>query len=714
MQALQARRIGQVEGAIHYLQRVVELSPNHLPANVQIAACLESIGESEAARYFQHRSELLSELEAILNLMRSEIDEAMIARAVDRLGQLGRYWEAAGWLNLMPQLGFEDSLARQSFGDFARLAAQNPDQNATFKSDIAPFNLERFHEPNWGLEPGGEYRAKNDRSRLQNTAVHWQLKDEAKIAGIDFKYFEGTNEETRLQHIFNVVGGGMAVVDFDLDSWPDLHIAQANDWRAKNAEPAALDSLYRNINGVEFKDVASLANLIESGFSHGVCAGDFDQDGFPDLYVSNLGSNRLFRNNGDGTFLEISNTAGVSGEQWSITSVLADFSGDGLPDLYVGNYSKLQETAEKECHLSNGEPMACTPDVLPAESDRLYLNLGDGRFADITDESNIRETTGRALALIAWDFTGNGRTSLFVANDTSANFLFHNIETDSNGIPQFNEEGILRGVALDADGNAQASMGVAASDANGDGSIDLFVTNFEHESNTFYSQGIDGLFLDLTRQYGLRDAGFGMLGFGTQFLDIDGDGWDDLVATNGHVDKSQNSAERDRMRPQLFHNVDGQAFVEIPNDLLGEFFQNEFLGRGLAALDWNKDQRMDFAVSNLHAPFSLISNKTPTNGQCLVVRLVSKSGVRDGSGSKVRVQIGGRNHYRLAVAGGGYLTTNQSEYVFNSPPGKSIDELEVIWRNGKSQRWNGVPPSCDITLVEDNPEWIAVEKRQHD
>ncbi len=708
VQGLQARRIGQAEGAIHCLLKAIQLSPNHLPANVQMAACLESVGASEAAKYFQHRAELLSELEAILNLMRSETDEKMIVRAVDRLGQLGRYWEAAGWLNLMPQLGFENNSAQHSLDYFARLAAKNPDQNATLKSDIAGFHLERFDEPNWGLESRSEYRSKNDRTS-PNTAVDWQMNDEAPAAGINFTYFEGTTEETRLQHIFNVVGGGMAVVDYDLDSWPDLHIAQANDWREKNSEPAHLDSLYRNINGVEFKDVATLANMIESGFSHGVCSGDFDQDGFPDLYVSNLGTNRLFHNNGDGTFLDITAIADVAGNEWSITSVLADFSGDGLPDLYVGNYSKLDETSAKECHRSTGEPMACTPDVLTAESDRLYLNLGDGRFTDITVTSNIRETSGRALALIAWDFTGSGRTSLFVANDTSANFLFNNLETNSNGIPQFNEEGILRGVAFDADGNAQASMGVAVSDANGDGKIDLFVTNFEHESNTFYSQSDDGLFLDLTRQYGLRDAGFGMLGFGTQFLDIDGDGWDDLVTTNGHVDKRRNAAEQDRMSPQLFQNIAGEIFEEIPNDSLGSFFQHKFLGRGLSKLDWNKDRRVDFAVSNLHAPFSLVTNKTPSSGQPLIVRLISTSSVRDGSGAAIRVKIQGQNHFQLAVAGGGYLTTNQPEYIFYVPQGHTIQELEVIWRNGKSQRWDGISVPGEITLVESRAAWIQIK-----
>jgi len=700
VQGLQARRIGQTDGAIHCFLKAIQLSPNHLSANLQIAGCLESIGKSEAAQLFQRRAALLSELDAILSLLRDKIDEQVMIRAADRLGQLGRYWEAAGWLYVVSRLDLPYDLTLPTPWQWGRLAVRDPDQNSTIAGQIASLDIERFAEPNWGRQAAARVRSPPQESLAQGSLVNWEFTDEAEVAGIYFTYFEGTTEETRLQHIFNVVGGGMAALDFDLDSWPDLHIAQANDWRAGDDQPVVLDSLYRNRNGIRFEDVATVANLIEPGFSHGVCAEDFDQDGFPDVSVSNLGANRLFHNNGDGTFDDVTSIADVAGNEWSITSVLADFSGDGLPDLYVGNYSKRDETARKECHRSTGEQMACTPDVLTAESDRLYLNLGDGRFRDVTDVSRIHETSGRALALIAWNFTGNGRASLFVANDTSANFLFHNLDTNSDGIPEFSEEGVLRGLAFDADGNAQASMGVAASDANGDGQIDLFVTNFERESNAFYSQSPDGLFLDFTRQFGLRDSGFGMLGFGTQFADLDGDGWEDLIVTNGHVDKPVDSARQDRMQPQLFRNMQGNSFTEIPTDLLGPFFQQVYLGRGLATLDWNKDGTTDFAVSNLAAPFSLVTNRTPSSSDPVVVRLISTSGVRDGSGATIRARIAGRDHFRLAVAGGGYLTTNEQTYSLYVPNGEVIEELEVTWSNGEVELWNMPPKSPEFVLVK--------------
>lgn len=701
VQGMQARRVGQTEGAIHCFLKTIELSPNHLPANVQIAGCLESIGRSEAAQYFQQRAELLSELETILSQLRSEINVSVMRKAADRLGRLGRYWEAAGWLYVASQLYLPGDTIPAQKVHWAQRAAMNPDQNATVAAEIASLEIDQFAEPNWSSVGAVRVELTPSETSPIGEPVQWEFTDEAAKAGIDFSYFEGTTEETRLQHIFNVVGGGMAAFDFDLDSWPDLHIAQANDWRAGENQPMVIDRLYRNRRGIQYEDVASTANLIEDGFSHGICAGDFDQDGFPDVYVSNLGANRLFRNNGDGTFEDVTTTSDVAGKEWSITSVLADFSGDGLPDLYVGNYSKLEETSTKICQRSTGEQMACTPDLLTAESDRLYLNLGDGQFRDVTDESGIRENSGRALALVAWDFTGNGRTSLFVANDTSANFLFHNLNTKASGIPEFSEEGVLRGLAFDADGNAQASMGVAAGDANRDGKLDLFVTNFQNESNTFYSQSGDGFYMDLTRQFQLRDSGFGMLGFGTQFADLDGDGWDDLVATNGHVDKRLDASEQDRMPPQLFRNISGNSFTEISAEMLGPFFQNAYLGRGLGTLDWNKDGNIDFGISNLHARFSLVTNHTFSSSAVVAVRLVSTTGMRNGSGAIIRARIAGRDHFRLVVAGGGYLTTNEEQFRFRVPGGKELEALEVTWSNGKVQSWNALPASRELVLVED-------------
>ena len=697
---LQARRIGQTEGAVHCFLKAIELSPSHLPSNVQIASCLESLGQSKVAEIFEQRVALLSDLESMLTILRSDINIGVMKKASDRLAELGRYWEAAGWLHVAQQLDFPGEAVPMN-NQWAMLAIRNPDQNAVLRQQIVSLDIKSFPEPNWQKL----ISEKNpDQSVKQSTladAVNWEFVDDATKAGIDFQYFEGTTEETRLQHIFNVVGGGIAAFDFDLDRWPDLHLAQGNDWRAGSDQPIILDRLYRNRRGVYFQDITQVSGITEPGFSHGVCAADYDQDGFPDVYVSNLGANRLFRNNGDGTFDDVTEVAGVAGDEWSITSVLADFSGDGLPDLYVGNYSQVVETTNKICHYPSGEQMACTPDTLTAASDRLYLSLGDGGFQDMTDVAGVRESSGRALALIVWDFTSNGRPSLFVANDTSANFLLHNVRTNSEGVPEFSEEGVLHGVAFDGDGNAQASMGVAAGDANGDGRIDMFVTNFENESNTFYSQGADGSFFDSTRRFRLRDSGFGMLGFGTQFADLDGDGWDDLVAVNGHVDKGRAPGFSDRMPPQLFQNLRGESFLDASAEIKGTFFKKKYLGRALATLDWNRDGRIDFSVSHIHSPFSLVTNQTSTTSHAVSVRLISRAGMRNAVGARIRARIGGRDHFRMATAGGGYLTTNDDTFYFYVPEGEAIQELEVVWPSGRVQAWTTPPSMKGLVLVED-------------
>ncbi len=711
VQGLQARRSGMTEGAIHCFHQALQLSPNHLPANVQIAACLELVGESQDAQIFKHRVEILSELETLLNRLRDDVDQELILRTADRLAELQRFWEAAGWLYVSSQLDLPADAKHPAslIREWLAKAKYDPQQNAGFRQMLSGLELDRYSEPDWGRLWPRSQQLQTDSETKQTNDLQLVLSDEADALGIDFRYYEGTTYEERLQHIFNVVGGGVAAFDFDNDGWTDLHFAQGCDWKNRDSEPRRIDALYRNLRGQHFSNVAATANLIEPDFSHGVSANDFDLDGFKDVYVCNLGANRLFHNNGDGTFDDISLTAGVAGNEWSIGSVCADLSGDGLPDLYVGNYTRLRETAEKICLRADGQQMACTPDVLLAESDRLYLNLGNGSFGDITDLSEIRETSGRALGMIGWDFSGKGRNSLFVANDTSANFYFENTGTDSDGVPHFREEGVLNGLAFDADGNAQASMGVAAGDANNDGRIDLFITNFSNESNTFYSQGVDGSFYDQTRQLNLRDSGYHMLGFGTQFADIDGDGWDDLFAVNGHVDKNTLEPEGERMRPQIFHNRQGESFQEIPDSSLGEFFQQKHLGRGLATLDWNRDGKTDFAVTHLHAAFSLVTNHTEWTSSPLRIRLITNRN-RTAVGARLRVRVRGRDFYRLAIAGDGYMATNDDDLTVAVPTNSKVEELEVAWPNGERQVWLTPEISGAAILIEGRSQIYSIVK----
>ncbi len=699
VQGLQARRQGQMEGAIRCLLEALELSPNHLGANVQIAGCLNQVGRVEVAAQFGRRAELLAELEGTFNLLRADTDPELMDKAISALSGMGRFWEAAGWAYVKTRLEIPQEGLLDDMHHWLSLAAHEPAATAASFLPTRQLRREDFQPPHWkvpaSLEPRSNLNAMETASRIP-----WSFSEEAERAGIRFTYYEGTNEANRLRHIFNVMGGGLAAVDYDRDGWPDIYLAQANNWREATPSTEHADRLFRNLLGERFADATELAGVGDVSFSHGVTVGDFDQDGFPDIYVGNKGPNRLYHNNGDGTFHDVTDTAGVAGQEWTTSSVFADFTGDGLPDLYVANYTLLDETTRKECQREGGEPMACTPDVLPAEHDRCYLNLGDGTFRDVSQASGVRVPDGKGLGVIAWDFEGTGRLGLFVANDTTPNFLFLNRGTDSDGAPRFSEEGIVRGVAFDVDGNAKASMGVAAADVTGDGRIELFITTFFGESNTLYSQRPDGFFDDLTRPFTLRDSGFWLLGFGCQFVDLDGDGWDDAIATNGHVDQRSSRGDPDRMPPQVFRNLGGKRFEEVPRHELGPFFQGHYLGRGLATLDWNGDGKADAAISHLHAPFALVTNHTPSPNRQLVVRLTGRSGCLDPTGAIVRVRSGSREQIRLQTAGDGFLVANERRLSFAIPRDGQVDELEVRWPAGDTQRWTGVEPGQEILLIE--------------
>ncbi len=653
VQGLQARRQGQMNGAIHCLLQALELSPNHLGANMQIAGCLNQAGHAEIASQFGRRAELLAELEGTLNLLRADADPELMDKAISALSGMGRFWEAAGWAYVKTQMAIPQEGLRNNLRHWLSLASREPAATAVRFLPTRQLRRDEFQSPHWkapeSLVPLSKLTSDQAAARIP-----WSFTDEASSAGIRFNYFEGTHESNRLSHIFNVMGGGLAALDYDRDGWTDIHLAQANNWRDETPSTEHADCLFRNLLGERFQDATALAGVGDTSFSHGVTAGDFDQDGFPDIYIGNKGPNRLYHNNGDGTFRDVTDNAGVGGQEWTTSSVFADFTGDGLPDLYVANYTLLEETARKECRRPDGAPMACTPDVLTAEHDRCYTNLGDGTFRDVSQAAGIRVPDGKGLGVIAWDFEGTGRLGLFIANDTTPNFLFLNRGTDTDGTPQFAEEGVVRGVAFDIDGNAKASMGVAAADATGDGRIDLFITTFFGESNTLYSQRPDRYFDELTRPFSLRDPGFWMLGFGCQFADLDGDGWDDLIATNGHVDQSSSRGDADRMPPQIFRNLEGQWFTEVPREELGPFFQGQYLGRGMATLDWNGDGKPDTAISHLHAPFALVTNHTPALNRQLVVRLAGRRGCLDPTGAVVRVRSGTYEQARLQTVGAGF------------------------------------------------------------
>ncbi len=346
----------------------------------------------------------------------------------------------------------------------------------------------------------------------------------------------------------------------------------------------------------------------------------------------------------------------------------------------------------------------CLPQHFQAAADRLFLNQGDENFDDVAASSGFDADDGKGLGIVVGSFGGSPGLNVFVANDTVANFFFENQESTENGIPRFREIALGSGLALSGAGTAQASMGVAAGDTDGDGTTDLFVTNFHGETNTLYRQLQGGIFEDVTLERKLRQPSLSRLGFGTQFLDADLDGRLDLVVANGHIDNiSQGGRVEYQMRPQFFANQGAAGFREADAQSLGPYFERRVLGRALARLDWNGDGQEEFVVTHLDAPAALLENTTQPAGNYFVIKLRGVHSSRDAIGTVVQVETENLQLTRQLLAGDGFQASNQRVLTFGLGQDDTIRKLTITWPAGQSNEFLNVPA---------NTRWIIIEGKQ--
>lgn len=697
-----AQAHAQLEVAARCFWEAVRTDPEHTSANFHLSVVLDSLGQSAPAEVFRQRAKRLGDYTIAGKSFQLSGDRTSLQTAARLAKELGLLWEAWGWTQLLNQRvpgqsRVVDSMKRlrsqldQLSGQ--ELTRSNPAQNPARQIDLQayPAKVQKVS-------------ASNTHRTVTHSAESSRVTfaDLAESTGLKFQYRNGSQGQSAGNYMYEISGGGVAVLDYDGNGWPDIYLTQGTDWPPRADQREYLDRLYRNLGNGQFEEVSTAARLFENSFSQGPVMGDFDQDGFPDLYVANIGVNRMFHNNGDGTFTDVTSQSGTPGDGWSMSGVLADLNGDSLPDLYVVNYLSGSDLFERAC-LKDGTLRTCSPHEFSAAQDRFFLNLGDGRFADRTSEAGLVVPDGKGMGIVAADFDGTGRLSLFVANDAVPNFFFVNETASRGGEPHFAERGYASGLAVDADGRAQACMGVAADDANGDGLVDLFVTNFRGESKTLYLNQSQLTFTDDTRRTGLREASLDMLGFGTQFLDGELDGYPDLVVTNGHIGDLRASGIPFQMRPQYFRNHGQAQFVELPAATLGPFFQEKHLGRGLARLDWNRDGRDDFVVSHLTTPVALVTNQTESAGHFVAIQLRGVTSERDAIGTRVWVTSGSQKWCRQLTAGDGYQASNQRQLVFGLGQSTQIDRVEVHWPAGTTQ---------DLGPLQVDREYLLIEGRQ--
>ncbi len=695
-----ASHAGQTRVAVRCFLESVARSFNHVRANYQLSLLLNEGGNRNLADRFSVRADRLAKLELeFVGLIDSPRADGL-KRAATLLEQLGRFHEAAGIYDLALRiLRDEPKWARPG----VKRVSQQIDYQASFI--VVAANPMRGIDLTQYPLPDVHTIKRSSRSPMTVSDVDVTFTDVARQVGLNFTYFNGSETPRGLNHIFETTGGGVASLDFNGDAWPDLYFSQGGDLPPQTDSFEHCDALFRNLGGDRFENVSALAGLGDHLFGQGVTVGDYNDDGFPDLYVANLGTNRLYTNNGDGTFQDVTNEAGCAGDAWTLSCVMADLNGDAFPDIYAVNYLTMQSVLDRLCR-KNGHPQTCAPTLFPAEQDRLYLNLGDGHFSDVTDGAGITLPDGKGLGIIAADFDGSGRLSLFVGNDTATNFFFVNQTTHLGGDLSFAESGLLMGLGVGGKGRAQATMGIAADDANGDGLIDIFTTNFYADANSMYVHQPGQVFVDESRRTGLYDPGFNLLGFGAQFLDGELDGYPDLVVANGHVDRTEATGEPDEMPPQYFQNLGSGRYAEIVGPSLGRYFEGSYLGRALTRLDWNRDGLEDFCVGHLHAPVSLVTNETTGAGHYLVVRLRGTQSNRDAIGTTVLMSTIRRVRVMQLTAGDGYLSSNQRQLVFGLGGAERVDELTIRWPSGRSQVFHDLTADREILCVEGRSDFL--------
>ncbi len=523
------------------------------------------------------------------------------------------------------------------------------------------------------------------------------------IAAKSGLHFVTENSPTPNKNQIETMVAGVALFDYDSDGYLDVYLVNgAAIPSLKKESQAYWNRLFHNNRDGTFTDVTGKAGVAGAGYGMGVAVGDYDNDGRPDLFLANVTGNQLFHNNGDGTFTDVTQKAGLAGamldgkKMWSVGAGWFDYNNDGLLDLFVVNYCKWEVNQDPYCALKSGVRAYCHPKHYAPLHDTLYRNNGNGTFTDVSGQTGVAEHPGKGMSVCFADYDGDGFLDAFVANDTTPNFLFHNL-----GGRKFEEVGLFAGVSLAAYGAALSGMGSDFRDVNNDGKPDIWHTAVEHESFPLYINRAPGDFVDMTAASGLQRT-TDMSGWGNGIYDFDNDGWKDLfVARSNVMDNIGELVSRRYPEPNsVFRNL-GNGRFEDTSGTAGADFQLEAAHRGAAFGDFDNDGRVDVVVPVLGGPVKLFHNSSNTDNHWILLKLVGTRSNRMGLGAQVRITTeDGRSQWNEATTAAGYASSSDSRVHFGLGTSSRVKDLEIRWPSGTRQVIHDVAGN-QILLIEE-------------
>lgn len=512
-------------------------------------------------------------------------------------------------------------------------------------------------------------------------------------AGITFRHVASPDKK----YLVESMSGGVAAFDYDNDGLQDIYFVNSLSVDLMKSGGKSRSALYRNNGDGTFADATDKAGVGDIGWGMGAAVGDYDNDGFDDLYVTCLGANHLFRNKGNGSFTDVTQAAGVNDPRWSTGAAFVDYDHDGKLDLFVANYveydlKNLPEFGKDKTCQYKGVAVQCGPRGMRGAGDSLFRNNGDGTFTDVSKKTGVHDPNGYfGMGVVCSDLDDDGRVDIYVANDSTPNLFYHN-----NGDGTFKDIGFISGAALSADGAEQGSMGVDAGDYDHDGRFDLFVTNFVDDYNTLYHNDGRNTFTDVSYKADVARVSMPFVGWGTKFFDYDNDGWGDLFIANGHVYPQLNHY---RQRKLLHRNNRNGTFSEVAAQF-GAPLMQERAGRGVAFADLDNDGDVDMVVNDLDGPPQLLRNDGGNTNNFVTIRTIGVKSNRDGIGAKVKIVTGDLTQISEVRSGASYISQNDMRLHFGLEKRTKIDLIEIRWPSGAVEKITNATVNKFLTIKE--------------